>query len=198
MARINNLPILDSSGEIRGDVRLLRPLLDPQEIQTRSATQRWLEALEPWIAPLDYETLPAINTDTTNLWGKMHTMASEHERKRAEEKALKNRSKAAEKHQEGIEKAEEKRAKELAKLERKEQKARDNSHSHKADDKLRRIEEKREKVERKHDERMDKAAERSTTKDKEAKAMTKVLWLMIRNLHDDSGVSYYGNMEEET
>ncbi|GAW15566.1 hypothetical protein ANO14919_049800 [Xylariales sp. No.14919] len=187
MARVNKLPILDATGRIRDDTRLLQPLLDMEEMQTIGAAQRWLQALGPWVAPLDLETLPAINMDT-NLWGRLHTFASEHERKNSEKKILKDRSKAFDKHQKGVDKAEEKREKELAKLEKKEQKARDESRSRKADDKLRKIDEKREKAEMKHSDRMEKAAEHSRAKDKEEKAMTRVLWLIIRNVHEDSGV----------
>ncbi|KAI0905955.1 hypothetical protein F4823DRAFT_109308 [Ustulina deusta] len=196
MARVNKLPILDAAGRIKGDAQLLQPLLDVEEMQTMGATQRWLQALGPWVEPLDLETLPPINMDT-NLWGRMHTMASEHERKNSEKKVLKDRSKAVEKHQKGIDKAEEKRTKELAKLERKEQKARDDSHSHKVDEKLRKIDQKREKAEMKHYGRMEKAVEVSLAKDKEAKAMTKVLWLIIRNVHEDSGVRGAIDISEE-
>ncbi|KAH8158829.1 hypothetical protein CIB48_g9416 [Xylaria polymorpha] len=186
MARVNRFPILDAQGRIRDDAQLLRPLVDVQQIQTIGVAERWLQALEPWVEPLDLETLPPINMDT-NLWGRLHTMASERERKNSEKKTLKDRSKAFDKHQKGVDKAEEKRAKELTKLEQDEQKARDNSRSHKVDDKVRKIDQKREKVEMKHSGRMEKVAEDSRTKDKEAKAMTKVLWLMIRNVQEDSG-----------
>ncbi|KAI1274863.1 hypothetical protein F5Y07DRAFT_371736 [Xylaria sp. FL0933] len=186
MARVNKLPILDHTGRLRDDAQLLRPLLDSHEIQTMSAAQRWLQALEPWVEPLDLETLPPINMDTS-LWGRLHTTASEYERKNSEKKILKDRNKALEKHQKEVDKAEEKRAKDLAKLEKKEQKARDDSRSRRVDDKLRKIDEKREKTEFKHQGRVEKASEDSRAKDKEAKAMTKVLWLIIRNVHEDSG-----------
>ncbi|KAI1127395.1 hypothetical protein F5Y10DRAFT_242964 [Nemania abortiva] len=185
MARVNKLPILDASGKIRDDARLLRPLLDPQEIQTMGAAQRWLRALEPWVEPLDVETLPSVNMDT-NLWGRLHTSASERERKNSEKKTLKDRNKALEKHQKGVDKAEERRDRELARLERREQRVLDR-HGHRVDDKLRRIDERREKAEMRHHEKIGKVTEDTISKDKEAKAMTKVLWLIIRNLHDDSG-----------
>ncbi|RYC62603.1 hypothetical protein CHU98_g3604 [Xylaria longipes] len=170
IARINNFPILNAEGKINDRAQLLQPLLDAQQIQTMGVAQRWLQALERWIQPLELETLPPINMDT-HLLGRLHTMAS----------------KALEKHQKGLDKAEEKRAKELSKLERKEGKALDNSRSHKVDDKLRKIEQKREKVEMKHYDKMEKVAEDSRSKDKEAKAMTRVLWLVIRNVYEDSG-----------
>ncbi|KAI1290579.1 hypothetical protein F5Y03DRAFT_56220 [Xylaria venustula] len=183
MARVNRIPILDTTGKLRSDMQLLQPLLDPQEIQTIGATQRWLRALEPWVEPLDMENLPPINTDT-HLWGRLHTTASEHERKGSEKKVLKDRSKAFDKHQKEVDKAEEKRVKALAKLEKKEQKAYEGSRSHKVEDKLRKIDEKRGRAELKHHDKIEKAAEDSKGKDKEAKAMTKILWLIIRNLHD--------------
>ncbi|KAI1359443.1 hypothetical protein F5Y08DRAFT_319687 [Xylaria arbuscula] len=189
MARVNKLPILDSQGKLRDDMQLLRPIIDAQEMQSIGAAQRWLQALEPWVAPLELEYLPPINMETTSFWGKLHTKASEHERKSAEKKLLKNRDKIAEKHQKEVEKAEEKRAKDLAKIERKEQRARDSSRSHRVDSKLQKIDQKREKAERKHDERIEKADEDSTSKDKEAKSMTKVLWLIIRGVGEDSGIA---------
>ncbi|KAI1750346.1 hypothetical protein F4782DRAFT_541700 [Xylaria castorea] len=186
VARVNNLPILDAEGKMKDDAQLLQPLLDLQQIQTMGVAQRWLQALERWVEPLDLETLPPINMDT-NLWGRIHTMASERERKSSEKRRLKDRNKAFDKHQKGVDEAEEKRAKELNRLERREQKARDDSRSRRVDDKLRKIDQRREKVEMKHYDRIEKVAEDSRTKDKEAKAMTKVLWLMIRNVHEDSG-----------
>ncbi|KAI1421472.1 hypothetical protein F5Y12DRAFT_706395 [Xylaria sp. FL1777] len=187
MARVNKLPILDAAGRIRSDVQVLQPLLDEQEIQTMGRAQRWLRALEPWVQPLELETLPPINMDT-NLWGRIHTSASEQERKNSEKKVLKDRSKAFDKHQKDIEKAEERREKEMARLDRREQKALENSRSHRVDHKLRIIDKKRERAELRHHNRMEKAAEDSMAKDKEAKAMTKVLWLIIRNIDEDSGV----------
>ncbi|KAF2968092.1 hypothetical protein GQX73_g5505 [Xylaria multiplex] len=87
MARINKLPILDAAGGIRSDVQL-QPLADVQEIQTISTAQRWLQALEPFVEPLDLESLPPINTDT-NLWGRLQTAASEHERASSQKRILK-------------------------------------------------------------------------------------------------------------
>ncbi|KAI0423643.1 hypothetical protein F5Y09DRAFT_326818 [Xylaria sp. FL1042] len=72
MARVNKLPILDTTGRLRDDAQLLQPLLELHEIQSMSAAQRWLRALEPWVEPLDLETLPPINVDT-NLLGKCRT-----------------------------------------------------------------------------------------------------------------------------
>ncbi|KAI0968453.1 hypothetical protein F4678DRAFT_200289 [Xylaria arbuscula] len=195
MARINRIPILDTAGRIRGDTQLLQPLLDVQEIQTIGATQRWLRALEPWVEPLDLENLPPINTDT-HLWGRLHTTASEHERKASEKKVLKDRSKAFDKHQKEMDKAEEKKVKALAKLEKKEQKAHEGSCSDKVEDKLRKIDERRERAELKHYDKIEKAAEDSKGKDKEAKAMTKVLWLIIRNLHDTGALRVMDTSEE--
>ena len=198
MAQVNKLPILDSQGKLRDDMRLLQPILNAQEMQSMGAAQRWLQALEPWVAPLDFESLPAINTDTTSLWGKLHTKASEHERKSAEKKVLKDRNKVADKHHKDVEKAEEKRTRNLAKLERKEQRALADSRGHRMDAKLQKIDERREKAERKHGERMGKADDRSTSKDKEAKAMTKVLWLMIRSVREDSGIGGSLYIEEDS
>ncbi|KAI0117804.1 hypothetical protein GGR51DRAFT_268324 [Nemania sp. FL0031] len=186
MARVNKLPILDASGKIREDVKLLQPLLDEREIATMGRAERWLRALELWVEPLDVEALPPVNTDT-NLWGRIHTSASERERKGAEKKILKDRNKAFEKHQKSVDQAEERRTRQLARLERMELKVRD-GHSHRVDSKLRRIDERREKTEMRHQDKIEKIAEDSMAKDKEARAMTKVLWLIIRNLNEDSGL----------
>ncbi|KAI0548176.1 hypothetical protein F4679DRAFT_551530 [Xylaria curta] len=186
VARINNLPILDAKGKIRDDAQLLQPLLDLQQIQTMGVAQRWLQALERWIEPLDLEALPPINMDT-GLWGRLHTTASERERKNSEKRRLKDRTKAFDKHQKEVDEAEEKRARELSRLEKREQRIRDHGHGHRVDDRLRRIDQRREKVEAKHHDRMEKVAEDSRTKDKEAKAITRVLWLMIRNMDETGG-----------
>ncbi|TGJ79104.1 hypothetical protein E0Z10_g9660 [Xylaria hypoxylon] len=197
MARVNKLPILDAAGQIRSDAQLLQPLLDVQEIHTMGAAQRWLRALELWVEPLDLEALPPINMDTTNLWGRLHTMTSEYERNNSQKETLKNRTKALDKYQKGIDDAEEKRAKELAKLEKKERKAREDSHGRKVDEKLLKIEQKREKAEMKHSSKIERGDEKSRTKDKEVKAMAKVLWLVIRNVHEDSGSRGSVDINEE-
>ncbi|KAI0191875.1 hypothetical protein F4808DRAFT_381409 [Astrocystis sublimbata] len=189
VARINKLPILDAKGKVRDDARLLQPLLDLEQIQTMGVAERWLQALEYWVEPLEVdvegEPLPAVNTEEVNLWGKIHAFASERERQNIEKKRLKDRGKTVEKHDKRIEKAEEKREKVLAKLDKKEQKV--GEHGNKGDDKIRKLDLKREKVETRYSDRVEKATERSVTKDKEAKAMTKVLWITIRNLREDSG-----------
>ncbi|KAI0869551.1 hypothetical protein GGS24DRAFT_493680 [Hypoxylon argillaceum] len=190
MARINGIPILDNAGKIRNDVKLLEPLLDAEKIQTMGAAERWLQALELWVEPLDLVALPPVNMDV-NLWGRVHASASERERSSTEKKILKERNKALEKHQKGVDDAEEKRAKALAKLERIEQRARERG-SRRVDDRLRRIDQRREKVEMRHHDKIEKVDEHSRSKDKESKAMTKVLWLIIRNLHDGSSSRGYG------
>lgn len=190
MARINGIPILDNAGKIRNDVKLLEPLLDAEKIQTMGAAERWLQALELWVEPLDLVALPPVNMDV-NLWGRVHASASERERSNTEKKILKERNKALEKHQKGVDDAEEKRAKALAKLERIEQRALERG-SRRVDDRLRRIDQRREKVEMRHHDKIEKVDEHSRSKDKESKAMTKVLWLIIRNLHDGSGPRGYG------
>ncbi|KAI0453804.1 hypothetical protein F5B21DRAFT_477932 [Xylaria acuta] len=78
----------------------------------------------------------------TNLWGRLHTRASEHECKNTEKRRLKDRTRAFDKHQKGVDEADEKREKALNRLERREQKALDDSRSHRVDEKLRKIDQK--------------------------------------------------------
>lgn len=186
VARVHGIPILDAEGKI---ARLLEPLVHAEEM---SAAQRWLKALGPWVEELEVQALPGVDTEAVGLWGKVHTFASERERKQSEEKILKDRGKALEKAQKQLGKAEEKRAKDLAKLERKEGKVAARGERRKTDDKLRKIEQKREKAEMKHQDKVGEVEEEKWEKDKEMKAMRKVLWLVIRDVEGGSG---FGGMK---
>ncbi|KAI8627633.1 hypothetical protein F5Y19DRAFT_440628 [Xylariaceae sp. FL1651] len=196
VAKVIGIPILDATGKIPKDAQLLEPMQSGPHMQTVRLEERWLQALEPWIAHLDVDSLPLINMDT-NVVGRLHTLASERERKKTENKITKDRSKAYNKQQKDAEKAEEDRAKDLAKLERDEQKARSDKRSHKLDDKLQKIDEERRKVESKYQKEMAKVAEDFTKDDKESKVMKKVLWLVIRNIDTGSGPVDNSNMRGE-
>ncbi|KAI3325832.1 hypothetical protein HD806DRAFT_491323 [Xylariaceae sp. AK1471] len=181
VAQVTGMAILDATGKIREDVQLLDPLRDLQQMQTIGAAQRWLQCVEPWVERLDLEVPLQANMDT-NLLGRLHTLASERDRKKSESKTLKDRSKAYNKQQKEVDKAEEHKMKVLSKLERAEEKARGKERSDKLDDKIRKIDQKREKAEIKHQKELGKASEDFWEKDKESKAMRKVLWLVIHNI----------------
>ncbi|CAJ2500583.1 Uu.00g034360.m01.CDS01 [Anthostomella pinea] len=159
--------------------------------QTLSAQQRRLQALEPWIAPLELEALPPIDMEGAGALGRLHTAVSERQRARGESKVLKRRGKALEKGREDVRKAEREREKELAKLDREERKVREGKgrkegkegkEARKLEEKLAKIAREREEVERDYEKEMEKVDRGARKRDMEAKDMQKILWLVIRNL----------------
>lgn len=118
VAQIAGIPILTENGKIDKKASILTPFEADSDLVSLSAQQRRLIALEPWIAPLEVESLPEIQ-QPTNPVSRMHTFVSERQRSKEEKKLLEKRSKMQEEWMKSTRKAEARYEKDLLKLERK-------------------------------------------------------------------------------
>lgn len=178
LAKIADMPQLDASGKLDKDTPLLNPVEKWELKPTVSGQDRRLRAFEPWIAKLELDNLPQIDTPSNPL-SKWSAAASEQQRKKGEKKLMKSRQKAYKKGPEGVDRKHERR---MQKLEARAAEAEEMGDMKR----LAKAERKMAKREDKYDERMSKA-EQKVTKNKEEKSTRKILWLIIRNLDADSG-----------
>lgn len=183
VARCARMPILDSEGKIDKNASILSPLEDALDQSSMTAQQRRLQALEPWIEPLDLTPLPELHVPD-NFMSKMHASTSERQRKKEEEKMAKHRAKAHEDWSKDLQKAEEDYEKDMRKIEKKTIKA----HKKHAKDerdlekKLGKLEQRKEKYEEDYQKDIAKANKDWRKDDKEEKSVRKVLWILIRSL----------------
>ncbi|KAJ4258850.1 hypothetical protein NW762_007937 [Fusarium torreyae] len=195
VARCAQIPILNSEGKIEKNTMILGPLEDALEQSSMSAQQRRLQALEPWIAPLDLTPLPDLHVPD-NFISKMHAATSERQRLKEEKKIEKDRVKAHKDWTKDSRKAQEDYEKEMRKIEKETLKV----HKKCAKDprelekELKKLNKEREKCEKEYDKEMGKVDKDRQKDDKEEKGVRKVLWLLIRPL-DDLSVEEQTNTE---
>lgn len=91
VAMLAGIPILDSDGNISKPSTILPPMENETHDMPFSSQDRRIMALAPWLSPLDMDMLPALDMPP-NAFSKMHTHVSERQRKKEEEKLLKNRA----------------------------------------------------------------------------------------------------------
>jgi hypothetical protein len=179
VAKVANIPILDASGKVSKDARLLAPV--EVHDNTMSAQQRRLVALARYTSPL--EILPDEHQAVpSNIFDKMHASASERQRSSEESKALKKRSKVHGANQKDILKARREYDKAMEKIAQDEEKVRkkEKNKPEKMARELSKLEKEREKMERKLGEEMEKGGGENGKKDKEEQALRKILWLLIQ------------------
>lgn len=198
LAKLADIPILDSDGKLDKRATLLAPIEQDDVSGTQSLTgqQRRLQAMEPYVAHLDIEPLPEIETPSNPL-SKWSKAASERQRKKGEEKNIKSRGKASEKFHKEMAKLDEEFAKEMQKLDKEEAKARKEKEPEKVEKELRKVEKEREKEVREYGKEQAKIGKDRIKDDKEESGMKKILWLMIRNLDAESGVSENEDVPED-
>lgn len=190
LAKLAGIPILDAeSGNIDKKAPLLEPLEDAFELNSLGVQQRRLRALEPWIEPLELALLPDVNVPSGVL-GRLSAAASERQRRKGEERLMKGRKKAFEGYNEDTNEAQEDYDKDMRKLERREAKARakKGDDSEKLDKRLQKVERKREKAIEDYEKERDKVEKHRLKDDKEDKGIRKIMWLVIRNVGDPSGL----------
>lgn len=185
IARVAGIPILNDKGKIEKHEFLLRPLDSTEEQQSISAQERRLQALEPWIAPLDLTPLPELNVPD-NLVSRMHAATSESQRRREEKKMIKDRTKSFKDWTKDSRKAQEEYEKDMAKIEKEARKAEREDDARKTEKRLRELEKKREKCEREFEKEMRKVHKDRVKDDKEEKGARRVLWILVRSLDDAS------------
>lgn len=95
VARYAKIPILDGNGKIEKNSMVLGPCEDISAQSSLTVQQRRLQAIEPWIAPLDLTPLPELHVPD-NFVSKMHVSTSERQRKKEENMMTKDRAKAHE------------------------------------------------------------------------------------------------------
>lgn len=176
LARAAAMPILTDSGKIDKKASLLNPI----ESADLSITgqQRRLDALEPWIAELDLEPLPELATPDNPL-SKWSAGASEKQRTKGEEKMMKRRREAHEKHEKETAKADKEFGKEIRKLDKEEEKVRRKEEGKKLEEELRKIEKERAKAQKEFDKKTTEAEKDKRKESKEEEHMRKILWLMV-------------------
>jgi hypothetical protein len=179
VARAAGMEILDDKGKVRKDVKVLPPMEGLR--QDLSGQERRLVAIEEYtsalhVMPEEYQDVP------DNLFGKMHTRASERQREKEEAKVLERRSKGHGKHHKDTSKAQQDYDKEMSKLDNEEAKTRrkEARKPEKLEHELSKIEREREKVKREYEKEMGKARGGRHGKDKEEAAMRQILWLLIQ------------------
>ncbi|KAJ4423083.1 hypothetical protein N0V82_002212 [Gnomoniopsis sp. IMI 355080] len=193
LAKIADIPgVLDPvTGKVNKKASILTPIESLGDVQGVSAQQRRLQALERWISPLDMAPLPEIK-QSKNMLGKLHTMASEKQRRKEEKKMLKDRDKAFEKLGKAsreAEKVEKEFQKDVKELEEKgmEVRLKEADSSGKLEKELGKIEKERIKLIKERDKEMRKLEEDKRKEDKEENSLRKILWLVVRNIEDSSG-----------
>ncbi|KPM38737.1 hypothetical protein AK830_g7838 [Neonectria ditissima] len=180
VAKIASIPILDDRGKINDESPILAPLEDVDGLHSLSAQQRRIASLEPWISPLQIESLPEVDRPE-NPFSRMHAAVSEGQRKKEEKKMKKNRQKAQEGWIKDTHKAREEYEEELSDLAREENKVRTKNSRH-MDRDLQRIERKRQKAIDEYEEEMRKAGKDRQKDDKEQKMMRKILFLIVEKI----------------
>jgi hypothetical protein len=190
IAKLAGIPILDGLGKLDKNSKLLGDL-EVEELHTLSGQERRLSALGLWIAPLEVTPLPSIERQS-NLMSRLNQEASERQRHKGEKKLIEDRAKGQEKANKEGNKAECEYAREMRKLDKEEQRVRKKEDGHKLERELAKIEKHRRKAEKDYAKDSGKALE----EDKEEKAMRKILWLVTRDLIDDSGAGPNPDMHQ--
>ncbi|KEF53169.1 uncharacterized protein A1O9_10617 [Exophiala aquamarina CBS 119918] len=206
VARLTGMPILNSNGRFNKNIALLKPL-DESDMDI-SMDSRRLEALGPWIAPLEIQRgrppMPASASQTESKFGQFQARLDEKGKARREKKAVAKRHELQQDYDKDYKEIQSKLEQDLSK--REEELAKDLKEIQKDMDKAKRKKkpdrqnEEMEKLERK----MAKAVEESENKvakitreyekdlgklemdklkgDKEEKRMREILWLVVREI----------------
>lgn len=185
VAKLTGMPILNDSGKVEKNLSVLAPIMEAEDLETEpiSVQQRRVEAMVPWIQPLEVTPLPEINTPD-NIWSKLHAKASERQRGKEEKKFLKDRRKAHKDYDKDSKEAQHELDKKTRELFKEEQKILRKEKGKKLDSELRKVEKEREKVKREYEKEM-RSVEKDTRKDdKEEEGIRKILWIVIRNSDD--------------
>ncbi|ORY17944.1 hypothetical protein BCR34DRAFT_554544 [Clohesyomyces aquaticus] len=200
VAKEAGIPILDQRGKIVKGTTLLRPVSGLEA--NVSAQQRRVEALGPWTSPL--EVLPDEHREVPeSMFGKIHAVTSERQRRKEESKILKKRPggpKDVDKMREEEEKLQEKLDKDMREFADDEEKVRrkERKDLEKMESKLRKVGEKRDKRQREYDEDLERLYRKlgPSKKDKEEKALRKILWLLIRRENSNAPPPVYPELDE--
>jgi hypothetical protein len=180
------IPILDNKGKVEKNGMVLGPLEDASMQTSVTVQQRRLQALEPWIAPLELTPLPDLHVPN-NFISKLHASTSGRQRKKEEKKMTKERAKVHDdwtedsgKARKDYEKDMRKVGEELAKVQRKHA-----DDPRKLERELKKPHRERERREKEYEKEMRKVDKDRRKDDKEEECVRKVLWLLIRPIGDE-------------
>ncbi|KAJ9139458.1 hypothetical protein NKR23_g7864 [Pleurostoma richardsiae] len=187
LAKIAGMPVLNARGQLDKTAQLLAPLEDLSEVESLSAQERRLRALEAWIEPLDLALLPEIKVPSDTL-GRISAAMSERQRQKEAKGLMKDRRKELKDYDNDSRKAQEDFDKDMRKLKREEDKIRMKNlgDSHKLERKLEKVEKEKEKARIDFEKEIRKVEKTRFKDDKEEKGMKRVLWLVIWNIDDSS------------
>ncbi|KAF9772551.1 hypothetical protein IL306_009743 [Fusarium sp. DS 682] len=186
VARYAQIPILNDKGKIEKNGMVLGPLEDASMQSSVTVQQRRLQALEPWIAPLDLTPLPELHVPD-NFVSKMHAATSERQRKKEEKKMTKDRMKTHEDWTEDSAKAREDYEKDMQKIEQDVIKVQTKytNDPRKFEREMKKLDKEREKCEKEYAKEMKKVNKDRIDDDKEEEGVRKVLWIIIRPIGDE-------------
>ena len=187
VAKLAGIPVLNAACHIDPQTQLLLPFEDIAQEHTLSGQQRRLDSLKPWLSDLDITPLPPIEVPKNTL-SKMNAWASERERARGEARLMKSRRRAARHQYKDTRRIREDYQAEMWKLDDHEAKVRQKETGEQLERELAEINRDRQEIEREYQEELGYYGDSAQLRrDREEKAMRKVLWLVIRNLESDSG-----------
>jgi hypothetical protein len=207
LVKLAGIPgVLNERGKLNKKATLLLPMEDagPGDQMDVSGQQRRLEAMRPWIADLEFEALPEIQSPKNPL-SRWSIKASEKQRSKGEQKLLENRLKSQEDHAEELRKAQEDFNKDMAEIEkdlakdlrdidkklvkaRAEQKGKDLDTLERQRAKvMAKYEKEKAKIEKEYHKDMKEVEDDRLSRDEEEKNMRKLTWLIIREKDAPSG-----------
>ncbi|OAA67765.1 hypothetical protein LEL_10388 [Akanthomyces lecanii RCEF 1005] len=180
VAKLGNIPILNTEGKVDKKSTILLPLGEDQELHTVNAQERRVQALSPWLSALDVESLPELD-ESTNLLGKMHAKVSERQRRKEEKKMIKDRQKMQKGYVQDMTKEDEEYEEKMEKYAAKENKIQEKG-GRRMVKQLRELEKKRGELNKEHDKEVRKIEKDRRKDDKEEESMRKILFLVIQKI----------------
>lgn len=203
LAKLAKIPILDASGKLNKNVQLLRSI-DEMDLSI-STTQRQLDSMQQWIAPLELREQRVFETPQNKL-GQFSAKLDEKIKVRKNEKTVAKRHEVLQDYDEDYkdlhskmdkdtQKVERELAKEMEKIQREMDRS-DRKHSpNKQQEKMEKVQRKMAKVEadrekemakiqKDYEKEMGKLEKDKVKGDKEQKSMRTILWLIVRKVNE--------------
>ncbi|OAA53844.1 Peptidase aspartic [Cordyceps fumosorosea ARSEF 2679] len=165
VARLANIPILDSEGKVDRGSSIMLPFEEQQELHTMNAQHRRVQALSPWLSPLDMGPLPELDESTNDL-GKMHAKVSERQRQEEKTKMVKDQKKMYKGYTKDMAKENTEYEEKIEQYAMKESRIQEKG-GRRMEKELRELEKKREKLTREHNQEVSKIEKDRRKDDKE-------------------------------
>lgn len=189
LAKIANIPILDTAGKLDKGAPLLGSVHDLGS-RIIDAVARRLQVLEPWIQPLKIEEMPDVKV-SGNVLTKLAASTQARAHRKGEEKLVKERGKYQAECEKEMQKNEKEFEKEMRRVE--EEQAKEMSKSDPK--KIGEIERKKEKTVKKFEKENRRAREDLVGHDKEEEALRKAYYLIIRSIGPQGSPGPYADAD---